>query len=334
MIWLSIVSMAFLYNCMASVLRGTFTACPIYACSEPEVVPFCLSDPLPSFTTTLPHNFTDTPFSNATFSETANILSFNYSITTLSSSSQSISSYTSSPSRPSSDNHTSSIYEASSQRPAIQGVRTIYSAKFLSDKSLIFCRAMLCRPKDRLEPRDARTTQSLTSSLPPTTTRYSQDPSSFVNESSLTTVVNVTNAFSTLSSLESTILITSTSMSLFSIFQSPFFNSTPDLNKTSQVTPAIGNSTFELTTYDAEERVFTNVGTKNRDCVIIGCFPGYETDQNRYLWWIFDYLCDFIYIADMLLVKTRVTYIRDGMLEVIEILEIINYVINHINNNK
>lgn len=312
--------MAFLYNCMASVLRGTFTACPIYACSDPEVVPFCPSDPLPSLMTTiLPFNFTVVPFSNETFSEAANFSSFDYFISTLTPPSQSSSS-----SRPNSVNQTSSVYKTSSQKSATQQVKTIYAAEFLSDESLVFCRAMLCKPKDRLEPREARTAQSFTSSSPPSTMSNSQNLSPFANESTLTTIVNVTKAFSTLFNPASTV---ARSLSVFSIFESQFFNSTPDLNETSQVTPAIGNSTLELTTHVDEERVFTNVGTKNRDCVIIGCFPGYETDQNRYLWWIFDYLCDFIYIVDMLLVKTRVTYIRDGMLEVTEIIKFINYLI-------
>ena len=49
----------------------------------------------------------------------------------------------------------------------------------------------------------------------------------------------------------------------------------------------------------------------------ISVHAGYETDKNRLYWWIMDYTCDFIYIIDILLVKNRVRFINDGLLEVI-----------------
>ena len=48
----------------------------------------------------------------------------------------------------------------------------------------------------------------------------------------------------------------------------------------------------------------------------INLISGYETDENRIYWWIFDYMCDLIYIIDILLVKNRVQFINNGMLEV------------------
>ncbi len=43
---------------------------------------------------------------------------------------------------------------------------------------------------------------------------------------------------------------------------------------------------------------------------------GYETDKNRKYWWILDYTSDLLYLVDILLVKSRVQFINNGMLEV------------------
>ena len=48
----------------------------------------------------------------------------------------------------------------------------------------------------------------------------------------------------------------------------------------------------------------------------ISVHAGYETDKNRFYWWVIDYTCDFIYIVDILLVKNRVRFINGGLLEV------------------
>lgn len=49
---------------------------------------------------------------------------------------------------------------------------------------------------------------------------------------------------------------------------------------------------------------------------VVAYFNGYETAENRVYWWIVDYICDAIYILDMLLIKRRLRFINNGMLEV------------------
>ena len=54
---------------------------------------------------------------------------------------------------------------------------------------------------------------------------------------------------------------------------------------------------------------------------------GYETDENRYYWWAIDYTCDLLYILDILLIKSRIRFISNGLLEVnTEFVIFINYV--------
>jgi hypothetical protein len=50
---------------------------------------------------------------------------------------------------------------------------------------------------------------------------------------------------------------------------------------------------------------------------VIGYFPGYQTPENIIYWWIADYTCDAIYLADIFLVKRRVQFINNGLLEVV-----------------
>jgi len=49
---------------------------------------------------------------------------------------------------------------------------------------------------------------------------------------------------------------------------------------------------------------------------VVAYFRGYETPENRIYWWIFDYICDVIYILDIVLIKRRLRFINNGMLEV------------------
>lgn len=49
---------------------------------------------------------------------------------------------------------------------------------------------------------------------------------------------------------------------------------------------------------------------------VVSWFGGYETPQNRVYWWLADYTCDTIYILDIVLVKRRLRFINDDMLEV------------------
>ena len=49
---------------------------------------------------------------------------------------------------------------------------------------------------------------------------------------------------------------------------------------------------------------------------VVAYFRGYETAENRIYWWILDYVCDIIYILDIVLVKRRLRFINNGLLEV------------------
>lgn len=54
------------------------------------------------------------------------------------------------------------------------------------------------------------------------------------------------------------------------------------------------------------------------NCTVIplrGVFP-YQNPTNLYYWMIFDYICDFIYLIDIILFKSRVQFVNEGLLEV------------------
>ena len=40
---------------------------------------------------------------------------------------------------------------------------------------------------------------------------------------------------------------------------------------------------------------------------------GYETDENRIYWWMCDYLCDFLYLMDLLFIKRKIRVVKDGI---------------------
>lgn len=64
------------------------------------------------------------------------------------------------------------------------------------------------------------------------------------------------------------------------------------------------------------DSILENVTTTSPDeSGIIGYFPGYETEENRIYWWIIDYICDLIYIIDIVFVKSRVTFLKNGIPE-------------------
>jgi len=50
---------------------------------------------------------------------------------------------------------------------------------------------------------------------------------------------------------------------------------------------------------------------------VVAYFPGYETPANRVYWWIVDYICDLIYVLDIVFIKRRLRFINNGMLEVL-----------------
>ncbi|CAE1332046.1 CNGB1 [Acanthosepion pharaonis] len=53
------------------------------------------------------------------------------------------------------------------------------------------------------------------------------------------------------------------------------------------------------------------------NCTVIplrGVFP-YQNPTNLYYWMIFDYICDFIYLIDIILFKSRVQFVNEGLLE-------------------
>ena len=45
-------------------------------------------------------------------------------------------------------------------------------------------------------------------------------------------------------------------------------------------------------------------------------YEAVENDNNRVYWWIIDYFCDLLYILDILLVKNRVKFVKNGLYEV------------------
>lgn len=40
-------------------------------------------------------------------------------------------------------------------------------------------------------------------------------------------------------------------------------------------------------------------------------FP-YQTPENRIIWMVFDYLTDFVYLIDMIVIQPKVKYLEDG----------------------
>ncbi|CAD5110909.1 DgyrCDS271 [Dimorphilus gyrociliatus] len=42
---------------------------------------------------------------------------------------------------------------------------------------------------------------------------------------------------------------------------------------------------------------------------------GYETDENRIYWWLGDYFCDFLYLMDILFVKSRIRFVKNGLVQ-------------------
>ena len=73
----------------------------------------------------------------------------------------------------------------------------------------------------------------------------------------------------------------------------------------------MGNTSTQMTTdvYCYNETQLQVVGYSKY-------YEGYETDENRINWWFVDYTCDLIYILDIIVVKSRVKFIKDGMMEV------------------
>ena len=43
---------------------------------------------------------------------------------------------------------------------------------------------------------------------------------------------------------------------------------------------------------------------------------GYETDDNRIYWWACDYICDVVYLFDIIFVRWRLKFVRDGIVQV------------------
>ncbi|XP_036358557.1 cyclic nucleotide-gated cation channel beta-3-like isoform X2 [Octopus sinensis] len=53
------------------------------------------------------------------------------------------------------------------------------------------------------------------------------------------------------------------------------------------------------------------------NCTVIplrGVFP-YQTEDNFYYWMAMDYLCDFVYLIDIIIFKSRVQFVNEGLLE-------------------
>ena len=50
--------------------------------------------------------------------------------------------------------------------------------------------------------------------------------------------------------------------------------------------------------------------------ILIRYKDGIETPENRYYWWFCDYLADLIYLLDIILVKVRIRFVKNGLMEV------------------
>ncbi len=42
-------------------------------------------------------------------------------------------------------------------------------------------------------------------------------------------------------------------------------------------------------------------------------YPGIESDDNRWAWWVCDYTADLLFLLDLLLVKPRIRFIHNGL---------------------
>ena len=56
--------------------------------------------------------------------------------------------------------------------------------------------------------------------------------------------------------------------------------------------------------------------TEARLVAVTRYYPGYETEENRKYWWLCDYLADLLYVLDIVLIKNRVRFVKDGLLVV------------------
>ena len=61
---------------------------------------------------------------------------------------------------------------------------------------------------------------------------------------------------------------------------------------------------------------FNNPNVSKCSRVLYRYRDGIETPENRYYWWFCDYLSDFIYLLDILLVKVRIRFVKNGLVEV------------------
>ena len=49
---------------------------------------------------------------------------------------------------------------------------------------------------------------------------------------------------------------------------------------------------------------------------MLDIYPPCETSENRIYWWILDYTADLIYVLDMLWVKPRIVFVKNGLSEI------------------
>lgn len=86
------------------------------------------------------------------------------------------------------------------------------------------------------------------------------------------------------------------------------------------------NASYMMTTMspetisDLEQRLSLKYGHKGpcaKEFLVIPGWPrykeGYETDENRIYWWMCDYLCDFLYLIDLLFIKRKIRVVKDGI---------------------
>lgn len=93
----------------------------------------------------------------------------------------------------------------------------------------------------------------------------------------------------------------------------------PQYNETSTDSPFYGATTDTMYAEEYAESVNMNQTgcyVEYKEIEVPKMYPGYQRDDNVKYWWIIDYTCDLIYILDIILIRMRVRFIRNGLVEV------------------
>ena len=295
LVWLFIVSLAFLYNGVAGPLRTAFKRAPIYKLNE-NLFPIAPSPPAAdpiepndnstfnNISDSLNHadeNDAENSYFENSFSGRRLLYALNSSDATQSplefTENPSSTDKDSAPSRWNTDLSTWS-YSLNSQ----DSLTPLHNISFSTPSDSSYT------TKNPYSTEDFSLTQT---PKPPTSSQVTY-PFSYHDNGSVFSVAFSKNP---LPSAQNLLLYSPTSLSEFS---------PPDI---------FTQTGFESD--NATESTEENVTTSPDESDIIGYFPGYETDENRVYWWITDYICDLIYIVDIVFVKSRVIFLKNGIPE-------------------